>query len=169
MANAPKKTGKPFKPVEKTAVRHEAMDLLANGCSIDQVADQLGVSTSAVYTWLKNPELRERYEIAAADYLARSRAVGRQLLIGASVRAIETIAALLDCPNPAVRLKAAQDILDRLGYRSPDKLIIEGGMGQATSLSSLVGQLDGAEKAALIQKATVSLTVKREETSISNG
>lgn len=169
MADARGKKLKPFKPVEKAAVRHEAMDLLANGFSVDQAADQLGVSAAAIYTWLKDPDLRERYEVAAADYLARSRAVGRQLLIGASVKAIETIAGLLDCPNPAVRLKAAQDILDRLGYRSPDKLIIEGGMGQTTSLSSLVGQLDGAEKAALIQKATVSLTLKREETSISNG
>lgn len=81
---------------------------LAAGCTYEAAAEQASVSERTVRRRLDDPAFRKQVDDARAEILGR--AVAR--LTSASVRAVETLEALLGSEMDFARLSAARAILE---------------------------------------------------------
>lgn len=99
-----------------------AIELILSGASASEVADHLGLHPNTIRRWLQDAEFRAQLEDsrrAAADAVNE--------LIQARLReeapkALDAIASLRDgARRESVRLAAAQDLLDRAGFRAPTR------------------------------------------------
>lgn len=98
------------------------------GTSTDKAAaEQIGVHYTYPSKWENKQQINEAIELLARDSaLGAVDAIKQQ-----SIRAVMTIAKLLDSPDEAIRLRAAQDLLDRA-------------IGKATQRSEISGKDGGA-------------------------
>ena len=81
---------------------------LARGDTFDQAAEAAGVNRRTVYRWRKNPRFAAKVRQIRDEMV--SEAAGR---LAATITAgINALVKLLDDENPAVRLRAATEIID---------------------------------------------------------
>jgi hypothetical protein len=90
---------------------------LASGATAPQAAEQTGVSLRTVHRKLANPAFRRLVSRLRGEMLAA--ALGR--MAENMTRAADTVAALLDVEDPAIRLRAARALLS-LGLRLRDSV-----------------------------------------------
>lgn len=98
-------------------LRARAIDLLADGWGVQEVADELGVSRGAI--WAMRDDAFDAEVMAKAEQ--RSGAAERQRL---GVMALEVLAELARNrkANPLVRRQAASDLADRAGLAAPKRI-----------------------------------------------
>lgn len=80
---------------------------LACGATICETAAAVGVDEKTLYRWRQNPAFRRR--VARLRDAAIQDALGR--LTASLTKAADTLVALLDSPDPKVRLSAARELL----------------------------------------------------------
>jgi hypothetical protein len=102
----------------------EAIALLADGATVEQIADRFDVSPQTIRAWRKNPAIQEEY---------RREIMGRGLTSFA--RAFTEMDRELDSDMPWIRQGAARDIMNRFqelvtGQSSQDIVIRLEGMPQ---------------------------------------
>lgn len=90
---------------------------LASGASISDVAAQANIDRSTVYRKLENPEFRR----LVAEF--RDRLIGTALgrIADNMTRAADALAAMLDAPEPHIRLRAIRALFT-LGIRLRDSV-----------------------------------------------
>jgi len=101
-----------------------------NGFSAKEISDQLGVATVTVSNVLRSP-LGKAYMNGLTDKMKDATIDVRKELVGMNKEALNTIRRLMDPKTKApaaVQLSSAKDVLDRSGYKAPDKLDINLGM-----------------------------------------
>lgn len=88
------------------------MAMLIEGIPQIDIAANLGITNTTLSKWKKQPEFQEEYKAQI-----------QAILNEACGEAIETICDLMRNSNSeSVRLKASQDILNRAGYKQPDRI-----------------------------------------------
>jgi len=101
-----------------------------NGFAAKEISDQLGVATVTVSNVLRSP-LGKAYMEGLTDKMKDATIDVRKELVGMNKDALNTIRRLMDPKTKApaaVQLSSAKDVLDRSGYKAPDKLDINLGM-----------------------------------------
>jgi hypothetical protein len=101
------------------------MRLLAEGFQITTVARQLGIKRITVRDWRDSPEGQSQLADARrARAAAFEGAVedARQILREAAVKAAQVLADKLDAPTSFAALRAAREILNRVGLPSVSKV-----------------------------------------------
>ena len=108
------------RPWRWTRKRAEAAELLAEGCTQSQVASAVGISPRTVRLWLGRPEFDARLrELEAEARDNATRALRRK-----GVAAAERLISLMNSgiTGDHVKLKAATEILDRIGVVTVSKI-----------------------------------------------
>lgn len=98
-----------------------------NGFRASEIAERLGISTITVSHVLNSP-LGKAYLNGLNDKIAEATIDVRKELLSMNKAALGTLSRLLDPKqkNPAsVQLGAAKDVLDRSGFKAPDKIDID--------------------------------------------
>lgn len=121
-----------------TEKHHRAADLMIDGRTYQQIADDLGMSASGVRTWTRDPEFQAMRQARAAEIaeavktnaVAARRAALAFLTDAVQDEGIETTA----------RLKIAETILDRTGD-APNS-----GTGADAAMASILAKLNQAGK-----------------------
>jgi transcriptional regulator with XRE-family HTH domain len=136
------------------ANRRRALEILATGAKILDVAKKLGVHRNTVARWEREAGLEERLaneaealEDARVDAVAR----GRERLVATVDAAVELLAKLVTseppmrewAPGERVRLMAATAVLDRVGLHA--KQAVEHDTGDLNSIIALVDSVCGGE------------------------
>lgn len=96
--------------------QQKAIVLLARGGKIKDVAKEVGVTEQTIYNWKTDTQFMEDLKDETRSYLEES----RLRLASLTLPAIETLAMLLNSKNPAIQLKAVQEILKSHGLDSLD-------------------------------------------------
>lgn len=97
--------------------------LTFEGYKTNEVAEKLNIAISTVQAVLRSP-LSKSYINGLADRVEETTLDVRQKLIRMNEKALTAIENMLSedtIAPPAVQLNAAKDILDRNGYKAPDK------------------------------------------------
>jgi hypothetical protein len=117
-------------------VRERALAMLAEGASPSAVALACRVDAATVWRWRDTPEAREIMAAAAleretarrADAVAQREAANkaRAALVAGAERASTTVLNALAHHNAHVRLRAAREVLDRVGVVRTQRLELGG-------------------------------------------
>lgn len=104
-------------PLDGMDPRHvAAAEAFLSGESIPEIAATAGVTRQTAWRWFQRADVAalvaEAQEAAAAGALATLRASAQ--------RAARTIVAILDEADPALRLRAAAELLDRVGVAAAE-------------------------------------------------
>lgn len=98
-----------------------------NGFSAKEIAEKLDISTITVSNVLNSP-LGKAYQEGLMDKMKDVTIDVRKELVSMNKNALTTLERLMDPKNKmpgAVQLGAARDVLDRSGYKAPDKFTID--------------------------------------------
>lgn len=109
-----KRKGRPL----PEARRVEALNLLAEGHTVTAVAAQVKVKRDTVAAWRDSPEGQKVLDDARqkrAEALKGAAAKARAVLDDAAVRASQVLVDALGASAPNVRVRAAREILGRVG------------------------------------------------------
>lgn len=99
-----------------------AIELLLSGVSVPEAANQLGLHPNTIRRWLQNPEFRAQLEDSRQAAIEAVNELVQARLRDEAPRSLETITTLRDgARRESVRLAAAQDLLDRAGFRAPTR------------------------------------------------
>lgn len=90
---------------------YEAIALMAQGKSCQEIADAVGVSKQAVIQWRKDADFMREYEAVIREDFA--------VVVGEAKEIILDL--MRNGKNEAIRLKACQDVLSRAGYDAVSK------------------------------------------------
>jgi len=101
-----------------TKQKIDVAEMLIAGYSYKAISDALGVSESTIRKWLKSDEA---FKELMFDLVAIVTDEIRIELVAASRAALRTLGELLQSSDEKIRLKAAQDILDRAGFNAKMK------------------------------------------------
>jgi uncharacterized protein YjcR len=97
-----------------------------------EIADALNVTPQTISNWKKNEE-----------FASELRRANRAAIASLVPKATNKIKKLLNAENEQVQLAAAKDILDRAGYKSENKVQVEGTLTTDISkLDRLIEQMD---------------------------
>jgi hypothetical protein len=134
---------KPGRPTR--VVRERALALLAAGEAPSAVALACSVDAATIWRWRDSDEGRavlaqaalEREANRKADAVAQREASqkARAMLVAGAERASETILGALASPNAHVRIRAAREVLDRVGVVRTQRLELGGTPLDLTKLS----------------------------------
>jgi transposase len=103
--------------------QEEALSLLLTGLPAAEVAQRLGTSPSVVYRWMKEPQFAAALEQAKDQLRQRVMDVVGNRLAEEAPRSLDTVVALRDgARSERTRLAAAQDILDRAGFKAVERV-----------------------------------------------
>lgn len=110
---------RPAKRPPRSAARERALTLLVQGRSDDDVARELGIGRATVWRW------RTADPVFAGELLARQRELGDRVtskMLALADDAAEVLRAVMLDPEapPAVRVKAAAEVLTRCGVDGSD-------------------------------------------------
>jgi hypothetical protein len=112
------------------------LDLMVRGCSITQVALELGVNRTSVWRWTKEPIFAAALAEAQREVLDEART--RIKLLATS--AVEALAVTLaEADDPSARIRAATALLDRAGITTQIQASVSVNGNQ--SLADVLGQL----------------------------
>jgi HEAT repeat protein len=94
-----------------TAIQQHAAIKLAAGMSVAETARMLKIGTKTIFNWL----VRHEYKLYVRNLRSAplEESVGR--LSGGALKCVDTVLALTDDPDPAIRLRAAVSGLQLLG------------------------------------------------------
>ena len=110
----------------------KALELLVKGeyRTYEEAAEILKISPKTLYNWRKDEEFAKEYDERI-----------RIKLGGMAARAAKRIDELIDDKNPDIAFRASKDVLDRVGYKTADRLDIN---AQSTGQISVAfeGDLD---------------------------
>ena len=98
-----------------------------NGYKNNEIAERLGLAPTTVSIVLRSP-LGQAYLNGLQDRAAEATLDVRKKLVSLNKGALDTIARILNPSEKAphsVQLNAAKDVLDRNGYKAPDRLNID--------------------------------------------
>lgn len=98
-----------------------------NGFTAKEIAEKLDISTITVSNVLNSP-LGKAYQEGLMDKMKDVTIDVRKELVSMNKNALTTLQRLMDPKNKmpgAVQLGAARDVLDRSGYKAPDKFTID--------------------------------------------
>jgi predicted transcriptional regulator len=99
-----------------------------NGYSNNEIAERLGMAHTTVSTILRSP-LGQAYLNGLQDRAHEATLDVRKKLVSLNKAALETFTRLLDPKEKkvphSVQFNAAKDVLDRNGYKAPDRLNID--------------------------------------------
>lgn len=112
-----KPPGKLREPSERAEAKAKALEMLGNGSTPGEVCKALNITHSCLWKWRTNDK-----EFAAQLLEARRERMSshRADIESAVTRALEFVTQTIDDEDapPAVRLRAAEGILDRAGFES---------------------------------------------------
>jgi len=91
--------------------KENALVILATCTNYQEAARQLDITPPTIYQWLQDPEFAAKLEETRSSIV--SDAVSK--MKGYSIKAVETLAALLDDASSQVKRAAANDILNHVG------------------------------------------------------
>lgn len=94
------------------------VELRLEGVTVDACAARLSIDRATAYRWLTRPDVKA----ALAEGQAAGRDVAAGILAGLAPRAADVLGELLDAEDPHVRVRAAREILDRVGIVRPPAL-----------------------------------------------
>lgn len=103
-------------PSGLTPMQRQAASLLASGQSKRQVAKTCGVSPQTMSSWSQSPA----FSLQVDCLLATVEQETQQALHGLRIRAVETLAHLMEAGPPSIRLQAARTVLEAT-HRQPDQ------------------------------------------------
>ena len=98
-----------------------------NGYKNQEIAERLGMSPTTISTIIRSP-LGQAYMNGLQDREQEATLDVRKKLVSLNKDALETIARLLNPREKAphsVQFSAAKDVLDRTGYKAPDRLNVD--------------------------------------------
>lgn len=98
-----------------------------NGYKNQEIAERLGMAPSTVSIIIRSP-LGQAYMNGLQDRAQEATLDVRKKLVSLNKDALETIARLLNPKEKAphsVQFSAAKDVLDRTGYKAPDRLNVD--------------------------------------------
>ncbi len=98
-----------------------------NGYANKEIAERLGMAQSSVSIILRSP-LGQAYMNGLQDRAQEATLDVRKKLVSLNKDALDTIARLLNPKEKAphsVQFSAAKDVLDRTGYKAPDRLNVD--------------------------------------------
>lgn len=128
----------------------QALELRFKGLSYADIAKELNRPVSTVKWWFKKGgKLYKAFKEFQVEELNRIRNGAIELLRGASTKAASTLIDLLDAEQDSTRLRAAVEILNRLGIK------VEVGAGEfkrkygGTTIIVTRGEYKGGDKATL--------------------
>lgn len=98
-------------------------ELRVSGETIEACAAKLGISRATAFRWL----LRSDVRAALAEAQAQGREVAAGILQGHAARAAEVLGEALSDPDASVRVRAAGQVLDRVGLVAPPPEALEEG------------------------------------------
>lgn len=105
--------------LQVSAVQARAAELLALGKRKPQVATELGVSLGVLYKWEKDPEFQAYLKSLRSEVQEQV----QDILTSEAVASANTIIALRDgAQSEKIKFNAAQDILDRAGFRAVERI-----------------------------------------------
>lgn len=115
-----------------TAKKEQAALMLANGEKWDAVLRDVAISSSTLAAWKKAPEFQARID----EHLDVIVSEARQILRRGATQAARQIVDMIRYGNPmhTVKLKAAQDVLDRVGLKPVAKQEVTGANGQPLTI-----------------------------------
>jgi len=91
-----------------------AIPILIASDTIEEAAQEIGVSRTTLYSWLEKDEFDQAVKVARRKLLDKS----LNKLTNVSMKAVNTLEKLLDAESEAVRRAAANDVLNHsLKYR----------------------------------------------------
>ena len=98
-----------------------------NGYKNQEIAERLGMAQSTISTIIRSP-LGQAYMNGLQDRSQEATLDVRKKLVSLNKDALNTISRLLDPKEKAphsVQFSAAKDVLDRTGYKAPDRLNVD--------------------------------------------
>jgi len=98
-----------------------------NGYKNNEIAERLGMAQSTISTIIRSP-LGQAYMNGLQDRSQEATLDVRKKLVSLNKDALNTISRLLDPKEKAphsVQFSAAKDVLDRTGYKAPDRLNVD--------------------------------------------
>ena len=91
-----------------------AIPILIASDTVEEAAQEIGVSRTTLYSWLEKEEFDQAVKVARRKLLDKS----LNKLTNVSMKAVNTLEKLLDAESEAVRRAAANDVLNHsLKYR----------------------------------------------------
>lgn len=129
------------------AIRAKAIDLLAAGKRVSEVATEIGKHERTLYAWLE----REDFAGELDARLAAARARAKRILEAGAEDAAASLVLVAKAGEPGhgPRVAAARDILDRVGLAVPKEVKVEVG-------GNLHGKSE-AELEAMVSKAAAGM------------
>jgi len=101
-----------------TPEHYKALEMKFKGATYKQIAEAVGKSQITIKVWFrKGGKLHKAYKEFQAAELNRIRNGALEVLRSGSTKAAQTLVELLDSLNENIRIKAAIEILDRLGIK----------------------------------------------------
>ncbi len=94
------------------------------GKNVEETAKEIGVARSTLSVWKTEPEFTAQLKTARGLIIsAATKSVAEEIAEGAAAAPRVLIEIMNDLEQPAAtRVLAAKDLLDRGGYKPPDKL-----------------------------------------------
>lgn len=123
----PVKTSQYSKLKELKAQHRSICQMSFNGFRNHEIAEKTGMTESTISCILRSP-LGEAYINGMHDRVQEQTLDVRKQLIGMNKAALDSINRILDPKQKApfnVQLTAAKDVLDRNGYKAPDKINVD--------------------------------------------
>lgn len=135
-------------PVLNVLRQRELFDLLTSPPfpNLKQAAEQLGIAAGSAYNLNSQDKAwSESWQARRAEARAELRDSIRQQIENAGPQAVRTILEVMDCDNPAVRLRAADTVLDRtIGKPQESVDITTGGAQLQSNVVFVLPALDDA-------------------------
>lgn len=113
-------TTPPSESVETTGVDAESLSLaqmVALGKSTADIADSLGHTVNWVRQHKKDDKVQAVVNMLQMECIEQAKST----IINGTTKATEAILQIIESGPPKERLKASQDLLDRIGLRAPEK------------------------------------------------
>lgn len=113
-------TTPPSESVEPTSIDSERLSLaemVAIGKSTADIADSLGHTVNWVRQHKKDTDVQAVVQTLQMECVEQAKSV----IINGTTKATEAILQIIESGPPKERLKASQDLLDRIGLRAPEK------------------------------------------------
>lgn len=113
-----------------TEIQQKAAMLYATGkYTIVDIAKECSVHRTTIHRWLDDPEFQKEVE----RYENHIRKANMKKLESMVEKALEVLEKLLEHKKDYFKLQAAKEILDRAGYKPPEKNVLEVSPAEDTS------------------------------------
>ena len=131
-------------PWPMTPQMEEAATLYLAGATIEEVAKKLQVSYITVWRWLRHPQFAEKVK----QYHDERREIAQSACHSVMLDAIQVLTVMMrnNRVAPGVRLRAAAEILDRVGWRPVLDAASEGQSDGVKKLAAAMAEIMGPEK-----------------------